>query len=121
MPHDLYRACIDACNDCATACSHCAVTCLQEHDCQSMARCIASGMDCAPTCHLAAAAMARGSEQAQAFCTLCADVCQACADECAKHAHDHCRRCAEACLHCAEECRSVIQGASEIVVLPAGA
>lgn len=70
-----------------------------------MARCIALDMDCAEICALAAAFMARGSDNARALCGLCAEVCQACGDECGKHRHDHCRRCAEVCRRCAEECR----------------
>ena len=74
---------------------------------EMMVKCIASDMDCAQICALAAAAMARGSEHAKAICALCADICQACGDECSKHNMDHCQKCANACLKCAEECRKM--------------
>lgn len=105
MQHKQYDACIDACNECAVACNHCATACLQEDDVKMMARCIALDIDCAAICALAAGAMARGSEHAQAICALCAEICQACGDECAKHDMAHCKQCAQACRRCAEECR----------------
>jgi hypothetical protein len=70
-----------------------------------MARCIALDLDCGAMCQLAAAAMARGSEKAQAICALCADLCETCGDECSKHPMDHCQQCAQACRRCADECR----------------
>lgn len=105
MAHQRFASCIDACDACAAACNHCAIACLGEQDVNAMARCIALDIDCAAICQLASAAMARGSEQAQAICTLCADICAACGDECAKHAMDHCQACAKACRNCADECR----------------
>ncbi len=107
MELNKFSACIDACNACAVACNHCAASCLQESDVKMMVKCIASDMDCAQICALAAAAMARGSEHAKAICALCADICQACGDECSKHNMDHCQKCANACLKCAEECRKM--------------
>jgi hypothetical protein len=97
---------------CAVECNHCATACLQEQDVKMMARCIALDLDCAAICELAAAAMARGSENAQSICALCADICEACGEECAKHsAMEHCQRCAEACRRCADECRRMEQTA----------
>ena len=107
MELNKFSACIDACNACAVACNHCAASCLQESAVKMMVKCIASDMDCAQICALAAAAMARGSEHAKAICALCADICQACGDECLKHNMDHCQKCANACLKCAEECRKM--------------
>lgn len=112
MSHQQYASCIDACTQCAIACQHCASACLQEQDVKMMTRCIALDLDCATICELAAAAMARGSENAQAICALCADICEACGDECAKHAMDHCQQCAQACRRCAEECRQMSQQAA---------
>lgn len=108
MTHHKFNACIEACNACAVACNHCAAACLQEADVKMMARCIATDMDCAQMCALAAAAMARNSDHAPAICALCADICQACGDECAKHDMDHCQQCAEACHRCADECRKMV-------------
>lgn len=102
-----FQSCIDACNACANACDHCAASCLQEEDVKMMARCIATDMDCAQVCRLAASLMARGSEHAAAFCRLCAEVCRNCGDECAKHDMDHCQQCAAACKRCAEECEKM--------------
>lgn len=107
MPHQIHAACIEACNACVIACNHCAASCLQEPDVKMMARCIALDMDCAQICAVAAAAMARGSENAKTICKACADVCQACGDECAKHDMDHCQACARACHTCAQECRNM--------------
>ncbi|MDI1238153.1 MAG: four-helix bundle copper-binding protein [Polaromonas sp.] len=107
MPRQIHAACIEACNACVIACNHCAASCLQEPDVKMMIRCIALDMDCAQICAVAAAAMARGSENAKAICKACADVCQACGDECAKHDMDHCQVCAKACHACAQECRNM--------------
>lgn len=107
MSHENYKTCIDACYACAAACDHCAVSCLQEQDVKKMARCIQLDIDCAEICRLAAGYMARGSEFAKQFCSLCADICKACGDECAKHEPKHCQECAEACRLCAEECRKM--------------
>jgi hypothetical protein len=103
--HEHHQSCIDACNRCADACDHCASACLQEHDVQAMARCIALDIDCAATCRLAAALMARGSPFAASLCRVCAEVCDACGAECAKHPQAPCQQCAQACHGCADECR----------------
>jgi hypothetical protein len=107
MPNLKFNACIEACDSCAVACNHCAASCLQEQDVKAMARCIALDMDCAAMCALAAGAMARDSEHAQAICESCALICQSCADECAKHQMEHCKACAKACLKCADACREM--------------
>ncbi len=109
MIQQLNTTCIEACDQCAMACNYCASACLQEDDVKMMARCIALDMDCAQICQLASAFMARGSDQIQAVCALCADICDACASECAQHSMDHCQRCAEACRKCADECRRMSQ------------
>jgi Domain of Unknown Function (DUF326) len=105
MAERRYAACIEACNACADACDYCAAACLAEEDPKPMARCIALDMDCAALCRLAASSMARDSENAQAICGLCAEICEACGGECATHDMDHCKACAEACRRCADECR----------------
>ena len=111
MANQQYASCIEACNACADACDFCASSCLQEQDVKMMARCIATDMDCAQICRLAASYMARGSEFAKAVCQQCADICQACGDECAKHQMSHCQECAAACKRCAEECRRMATAA----------
>lgn len=121
MAHEQHRSCIDACNECALACHHCATACLQEPDVKMMARCIALDMDCAAVCELASGAMARGSEQAQAICALCADICDACGEECAKHQPEHCQHCAQVCRRCADECRRMSQHAGAASGSTAGA
>jgi hypothetical protein len=107
MVTENFQECMDACNACALACDQCAAACLGEDDVKMMARCIASDIDCAQICRLAAGYMARGSQFSQAICRLCADICTACADECGKHPMDHCQRCAEACRRCAASCRQM--------------
>lgn len=107
MSHQIYAACIEACNACVSACNHCAASCLKEPGVEMMSRCIALDMDCAQICAVAAAAMARGSAYHQAICKVCADICQSCGDECVKHEMEHCQACAKACHRCAEECRKM--------------
>lgn len=102
-----HQSCIQACFDCTAACNQCFAACLQEEDVKMMARCIALDVDCAAICSLAANAMARNSEQAQAICALCAKICRACGDECAKHEAQHCKDCAKACYRCADECAAM--------------
>lgn len=111
MVNEVFQDCIDACYACAAACDECSTACLDEQDVRMMARCIATDMDCAQICRVAAAFMARGSVFAKAVCALCADVCTACGDECAKHPMDHCQRCAQACHRCAEACRKMAAAA----------
>jgi hypothetical protein len=72
-----------------------------------MADCIATDINCAQICRLAAGFMARGSSMAMEVCRLCAGICDVCAEECEKHEHPHCKECARACRSCAEECRSM--------------
>lgn len=105
MSYDDFKACIEACQACAVACDRCSTACLQEDDVKKMARCIALDMDCAQMCRTAAAMMARGSDFAQAVCSLCADVCTACGDECGRHPMNHCQACAQACRACSDACR----------------
>lgn len=112
MSHELYKSCIQACNDCAAACEHCATSCLHEQDVKMMAKCIEYDRFCADICRMSAAFMARSDDHTSNFvkslCSLCAEICEACGNECRKHSHfDHCRKCSEACLKCAEECRKM--------------
>lgn len=107
MSKQSYQKCIEACIRCAQACEHCANSCLSEEDVQRLAECIRLDRDCAEVCWTAAGLMSRDSQFAQAFCKLCADVCDACAAECGKHDTDHCRSCADACRECANECRQM--------------
>lgn len=99
-----YASCMQACMRCALACHHCSAACLVEEDVASMNRCIALDMDCAAVCELAAAVMARNSDNAHAVCRLCAQICELCGDECGKHDMDHCQQCAQECRACAAEC-----------------
>lgn len=105
--HEKYDKCILTCNECATECQECASVSLQEEDFRVMARCIELNHQCAIICRVAAGFMARGSEFAEHFCSLCAEICRACAAECRKHRLEHCRRCADACEDCAEECEAI--------------
>lgn len=107
MAQQQYESCIEACNTCADACDYCAASCLQEADVTMMARCIATDIDCAQLCRLAAGYMSRGSEFAATVCQACAEICDACADECAKHQMEHCQACARACRSCAQQCRQM--------------
>ena len=109
MAHEKYHDCIEACNDCAAVCEHCATACLNEDNVKMMARCIMLDRDCPDICRLAAAFMARDSEEAAHICEHCAEVCRRCGEECRKHDVDHCRECAEACERCAEECEKMVQ------------
>ena len=106
-PRDPFTDCLEACQQCAAACQHCATACLQEPDVAKMVRCIRLDLDCADACLMAAGAMARASVNIEAFCGLCAELCDACGEECAHHPMDHCQRCAEACRRCADACRAM--------------
>ncbi|MGI8634942.1 MAG: four-helix bundle copper-binding protein, partial [Segetibacter sp.] len=97
---------------CAAMCNHCASACLQEEDVKMMAKCIQLDMECAAICYAAAQLMSLGSDQAKAFCRLCADICEQCGDECGKHQTEHCKECADACRQCAEECRKMAGAAA---------
>lgn len=101
-----FNRCIELCNACAVACNRCAAACVEEAS-STLARCIALDLDCAAICVATADAMARNSENAGLFASLCADVCRLCAAECADHDMDHCRRCAQACQLCEAECQRV--------------
>ena len=109
-PQD-YASCIDACAKCALTCHQCAAACLREDEVKPMARCILLDMDCAAICELAAAAMARDSENASTFCEQCAAICDACGAECARHGMAHCQACADACRACASACREMATAA----------
>ena len=107
MPHEVFKACITACNECAEACDYCEAACLKEREVAKLARCIQLDIDCAELCRLAVSYMSRESEHAETVCELCATLCEACARECSQHAMKHCQDCAQACRRCAEECRRV--------------
>ncbi len=113
--HQQFASCIEACYRCAAACDHCGSACLQEHDVKDMARCIALDIDCADICRMAAAYMARGSEQIASVCQFCADTCEACGTQCARHSMDHCQACAQACRQCAEQCRRMARSGAAMV------
>jgi len=121
MAHQQYSSGVEACVHCAIACRHCSAACLKEPDVKSLARCIGLNADCAYACDFAVDAMARGSEQVQAICALCADLCETCGDECAKHPMNHCRQCADACRRCADECRRMAQQPAKAAAKGAGA
>jgi hypothetical protein len=107
MAHQQHQSCIEACTACAQECEHCADACLRESNVGKMAECIRLDRDCAEACWGAAAFMSRGSQFAQDFCRVCAEICEACGAECRKYKMDHCQRCADACERCAEECRKM--------------
>jgi hypothetical protein len=107
MPHEVFKACITACNECAEACDYCEAACLKEREVAKLARCIQLDIDCAELCRLAVSYMSRESEHAETVCELCAVLCEACARECSQHPMKHCQDCAQACRRCAEECRRV--------------
>ena len=103
MYHE-HKSCIDACLRCSAICDYCASACLKEPHLEMLAHCIQLDLECATICATTAELLSLGSEQAKAFCELCAIACERCAEECSSHEHEHCRKCAEACRVCAEEC-----------------
>jgi len=107
MSHRKNERCIKACNDCADACDHCAIECLGEDDAEALSGCIATDIDCAVICRMAAGFMARGSLHMAEVCSLCAAICDDCAAECSLHGPAHCKECSDACRRCAEECRQM--------------
>lgn len=68
-------------------------------------------MDCAKICMLASDFAARGSNNHQKLCKLCADICRQCAQECENMADGNQAMldCAEACRKCAETCDKMAQ------------
>jgi hypothetical protein len=102
--HTEHKEMIDELNRCANECNHCFSACLEEEDVKMMTRCIELDRECADICQLAASLLARGSENAESYLKVCAEICEACAEECAKHDNEHCKRCAEICSQCAEHC-----------------
>ena len=108
MVQEKYYQCIGICNECAVICENCADECLHENGLDKLVRCIELDRTCADMCRMAAVFMSRGSEFAESFCALCAEVCQACGDECENHKHmEHCQECAYICHRCAEACRGM--------------
>ncbi len=109
MSHEKYQHCIDECQQCATISTHCATSCLREADVKKLTKCIQLDLECAAICRAAAELMSLGSEYADRFCELCAEICSACAIECEKHSHmEHCRECAIKCRSCAEACIEMV-------------
>jgi hypothetical protein len=100
MNHEL----IAELNECAAACNACYEACLKEKDVAKLERCMMLDKDCFDMCELTARALERGSEHADLFLNLCAQICNNCATECQQHHHDHCQKCASACHHCADKC-----------------
>jgi len=99
-----FHACLEACVEALVACEACAEACLGEERVKMMTECIRLCRDCSEACVSCVIILSRGSEQAAAFCSACAEICELCAEECESHDHPHCQRCAEACRLCAEEC-----------------
>lgn len=99
--------------DSIDACTLCAQICLQT----AMNHCLDMGgehvapphfrlmMDCAEVCQLSARLQLSGSEFAEEFCALCAEVCLACADSCDNL--DGMDDCAQACRDCAASCETM--------------
>lgn len=111
LQSQIYRICIDTCNECFEACEMCAVKCLREDDVKSMAKCIELCNTCSHACVAASLVMSGDSEYSKDVCGMCAEVCNACSVECGKHQDmEHCKQCAEVCRRCAEECRKIAGG-----------
>ena len=74
---------------------------------KSMNDCPKCCVQCIDACLVAIKMMAAGSDYANDYCKLCADICDWCAEQCSEHEHKHCQKCAESCRTCAEECRKM--------------
>jgi uncharacterized protein DUF326 len=89
---------------CAAQCEACYKACLSEKDKDKLQRCMVLDQECDDMCQLTARLLEKGSEYADKYLKLCAEICTACAEECRKHHHDHCQKCADECRKCAEMC-----------------
>jgi len=106
---DRNQMCITACNNCAQACEECIMLCLEEPDVQKRSKCIASLVECAGICRLAACFMSMNSQHANDLCKLCATICDCCAKECGIFKDSHCTECSDYCKSCATECKNMVQ------------
>jgi len=95
---------INELNLCVSYCDACYDGCSQEQDRHMLERCMMLDKECREICRLTASLLEAGSENADKFVKLCADICKLCAEECHKHAHDHCQECAAQCDKCYEMC-----------------
>jgi hypothetical protein len=92
---------------CAAQCDACYKACLSQDD-DKMQRCMNLTLECFETCGFLGKLLEKGSEYADKYLKLCAQICDACAEECRKHHHDHCQKCAEQCHKCSEMCLHAI-------------
>lgn len=109
MKYQENKDCIEACLGCASASNHCAVSCLKEEESEvgRMTKCIRLNLECAMACYAASEMMTLGSDRAQEYSILCAELCEVSAKECSRFDNEHCREAARSCRTCAKLCREM--------------
>jgi hypothetical protein len=110
MKYQDNKDCIEACMEAATYCKHCAVSCLREEqdEMDLMSKVIRLNLECAVACYATAELMTIGSDRAQEYAILCAEICELCARECDNHNNEHCRQSARNCRRAAKLCREMV-------------
>lgn len=110
--HDAMSECAEECSECARECSSCAKHCAmmiaqgkKEH-----AKTLATCLDCADICNVAANIVSRSGPFDDLICKACADACAKCGKACEGFPKDkHMARCARACRECEKECRNMLK------------
>jgi hypothetical protein len=110
--HDVMEECAEECSECARECSSCAAHCAKllaagnkEHR-KTLATCL----DCADICNVAAVIVSRRGPFNELICKACADACAKCGKACEAFPKDkHMARCARACRECEKECRKMLK------------
>jgi len=102
--YQLYRVCIQACQDCAAICRHCAISCIAEPQPGRFAECIQHTLECSAICTATAQIMSLNGSKIKELAKLCAAICDECAEHCSMFEEPHCQECAELCRKCADAC-----------------
>lgn len=100
-----YQSALDAGVRCATVC-RVAVSELAAGSAAEANGLLGPLLDCADTCTLIAALVARRSGFISDACDLCADICDACIAAIGERTEAFLKDCIEECGRCAEECRA---------------
>ena len=70
LQSQIFRTCIDACNECFEACEICAVKCLHEENVNPLARCVEIYITCYHACAASSAVMSAESAYALRYAKL---------------------------------------------------
>lgn len=110
--HDEMAECAEECSECARECSSCATHCAKmlADGKKKHGKTLATCLDCADICNVAALIVARSGPFNKLICQACADACARCGKACEAFPDDkHMQRCARACRDCEKECREMLK------------